>query len=299
METAKRATIRLDTPSSTNPTNASMKKHVLILLLWLATLNAAIAASPKRIITLNNTLTETVDALGLGKNLVAVDVTSTYPAYVAKLPKASKNRSVSAEGLLSFDPDIVLAAEGGINKEIEYQLTAAGIKVVQIKQLYSPSGTYQLIKDVASALQVQAKGAALIKSLQTKVNTVISFVKQHPKKTKVLFIYARGTGVMMVAGKKTSVDAMISLAGGQNAVTGFDDFKPFTTEALVEADPDVILMFDFGFNSLGGIESILKIPGMLQTTAGKNKRIVQMDSGLLVGFSTRLDQAIIQLHNKL
>ncbi|GAA4916322.1 heme/hemin ABC transporter substrate-binding protein [Mucilaginibacter defluvii] len=275
-----------------------MKKHIVILIL-LATLQTAMSAPPKRIITLNNTLTETVDALGLGKNLVAVDVTSTYPAYVTKLPKASKNRSVSAEGLLSFNPDIVLAAEGGINKEIEYQLTAAGIKVIQIKQVYSPAGTYQLIKDVAAALQVPAKGSALIKLLQAKVNKAISFVKQHPKKTKVLFIYARGTGVMMVAGKKTSIDAMINLAGGQNAVTGFDDFKPFTTEALVEANPDMILMFDFGFSSLGGTESILKIPGMLQTNAGKSKRIVQMDSNLLVGFSTRLDQAVIQLHKKL
>ncbi|MCC8407520.1 ABC transporter substrate-binding protein [Mucilaginibacter sp. UR6-1] len=276
-----------------------MKKYIIIICLLLATLQTAIAATPKRIITLNNTLTETVDALGLGKNIVAVDVTSTYPAYVQKLPKASKNRSVSAEGLLSFSPDIVLAAEGSVNKEIEYQLTAAGIKVVQIKQVYSPAGTYQLIKDVAAALQVQAKGAALIKTLQAKVNKAINFVKQHPKKSKVLFVYARGTGVMMVAGKNTSVDAMISLAGGQNAVSGFNDFKPYTTEALVEANPDIILMFDFGFSSLGGTESIIKMPGMAQTNAGKNKRIVQMDSNLMVGFSTRLDQAILQLHGKL
>jgi iron complex transport system substrate-binding protein len=275
-----------------------MKKYIIIICLLLVTLQTAIAAAPKRIITLNNTLTETVDALGLGKNLVAVDVTSTYPAYVQKLPKASRNRSISAEGLLSFSPDIVLAAEGSVNKEIEYQLTAAGIKVVQIKQVYSPAGTYQLIKDVAAALQVQAKGATLIKMLQARVNKAISFVKQHPKKSKVLFVYARGTGVMMVAGKNTSVDAMISLAGGQNAVSGFDDFKPYTTEALVEANPDIILMFDFGFSSLGGTESIVKMPGMMQTNAGKNKRVVQMDSNLLVGFSTRLDQAILQLHSK-
>jgi iron complex transport system substrate-binding protein len=275
-----------------------MKKYIIIICLLLVTLQTAIAAAPKRIITLNNTLTETVDALGLGKNLVAVDVTSTYPAYVKKLPKASRNRSISAEGLLSFSPDIVLAAEGSVNKEIEYQLTAAGIKVVQIKQVYSPAGTYQLIKDVAAALQVQAKGTALIKTLQARVIKTISFVKQHPKKCKVLFVYARGTGVMMVAGKNTSVDAMINLAGGQNAVSGFDDFKPYTTEALVEANPDIILMFDFGFSSLGGTESIVKMPGMMQTNAGKNKRVVQMDSNLLVGFSTRLDQAILQLHSK-
>ncbi len=277
-----------------------MKKYIITVFMLAITIIQSIAAGPpKRIVTLNGALTETVNALGLGKNIVAVDITSTYPAYVTKLPKVSRNRSVSAEGLLSFSPDIVLAPEGSVNKEIEYQLTNAGIKVVQIKQNYSVAGTYQFVKDVAAALQVPAQGTALLKSMQAKVNKATAVVKQQQKNTRVLFIYARGTGVMMVAGKNTSIDAIITLAGGQNAVSGFNDFKPFTTEALVKANPDMILMFDFGYSSLGGAESILKMPGMLQTNAGKNKRIVQMDSGLLINFSTRLDQAILQLHNKL
>ncbi|NHA02746.1 ABC transporter substrate-binding protein [Mucilaginibacter sp. HC2] len=256
-------------------------------------------AQPKRIITLNGALTETVDALGLGKSIVAVDVTSTYPAYVNTLPKVSKNRSVSAEGLISFSPDVVLAPDGSISKEIESQINAAGIKLVRIKQFFTIDGTYQFIKDVAAAVNATAKGDVLIKQTKDKVTKALTSVKQQPKNTKVLFIYARGPGVMMVAGKNTHIDAIISLAGGKNAVSSFNDFKPYTTEALVEANPDVILMFDFGFSSLGGMESILKIPGMAQTNAGKNKRIVQMDADLLINFSTRLDQAILQLHSKI
>jgi iron complex transport system substrate-binding protein len=275
-----------------------MKKYLILLFMAFAAIQTS-AALPERIISLSGALTETVDALGLGKKIVAVDVTSIYPAYANNLPKVSRNRSVSAEGLLSFSPDIILAPDGTVSKEIESQLTAAGIKLVRIKQVYSTAGAYQFIKDVAAALQVPAKGAALVKTTQAKVNKALSMVKQHKKNTKVLFIYARGTGVMMVAGKNTSLDGIISLAGGHNAVNSFNDFKPYTTEALVEANPDMILMFDFGFSSLGGTESILKIPGMLQTNAGKNKRIVQMDSGLLINFSARLDQGILQLHNKL
>lgn len=256
-------------------------------------------AQPKRIITLNGALTETVDALGLGKSIVAVDVTSTYPAYVNTLPKVSKNRSVSAEGLISFSPDVVLAPDGSISKEIEAQINAAGIKLVRIKQVFTIDGTYQFIKDVAAAINATAKGDALIKQTKDKITKALALVKQQPKNTKVLFIYARGPGVMMVAGKNTHIDAIISLAGGKNAVKSFNDFKPYTTEALVEANPDVILMFDFGFSSLGGMESILKIPGMAQTNAGKNKRIVQMDADLLINFSNRLDQAILQLHSKI
>jgi len=276
-------------------------KRYFYLLLFIAglTLHSKAQAQPKRIVTLNGALTETLDALGLGKSIVAVDVTSTYPAYVNTLPKVSKNRSVSAEGLISFSPDVVLAPDGSVSKEIESQINAAGIKLVRIKQIFTLDGTYQFINDVAAAVNATAKGDILIKQTKDKVAKALALVKQQPKNAKVLFIYARGPGVMMVAGKNTHIDAIIGLAGGKNAVSSFNDFKPYTTEALVEANPDVILMFDFGFSSLGGMDSILKIPGMAQTNAGKNKRIIQMDADLLINFSTRLDQAILQLHSKI
>lgn len=257
------------------------------------------AAAPKRIITLSGALTETVDALGFGKSIVAVDVTSIYPAYVAALPKVSKNRTVSAEGLISFKPDLVLAPEGSVSKEIAYQLQSAGINLVNIKQDFSVNGSVAFIKAVAAALQMPAKGEALAKQTLAKVNKALADVKKSNKTPKVLFIYARGTGVMLVAGQNTNIDAIISLAGGKNAAQGFDNFKPYTTESLIEANPDVILMFDFGLSSLGGADAVLKMPGVAQTNAGKNKKIVQMDGELLINFSVRLDQAITGLNKNL
>jgi iron complex transport system substrate-binding protein len=265
---------------------------LLLIGLW------SVAASPKRIITLDGALTETVDALGLGKNIVAVDVTSSYPTFIAQLPKVSKSRSVSAEGIISFSPDLVLAPEGTINKALSFQLESAGIRVVSIKQAYSVDGTYAFVRAVAAAVGNPAKGEELVKGIKTNINKSLNLVRINKKSPKVLFIYARGAGVMMVAGGNTSMDAIIQLAGGKNAVSGFDDFKPYTTESLVAANPDVILMFDFGFKSLGGAESILKMPGVSITNAGKNKRIVEMDGNLLTGFSVRLPQAIRELNAK-
>jgi iron complex transport system substrate-binding protein len=283
--------------------NSPAKKTGLVkgifLLLLIGLSIQTFAVTPKRIITLSGALTETTDALGFGKNIVAVDVTSIYPAYVGSLPKVSKNRSVSAEGLISFRPDLVLAPEGSVSKEIAYQLKSAGITLVNIKQEYSVSGSIVFIKAVATALQSTEKGEALAKQTQAKIDKALAAVKKTSKMPKVLFIYARGTGVMLVAGQHTNIDAIITLAGGRNAAQGFNDFKPYTTEALVEANPDVILMFDFGLSSLGGADGVLKMPGVAQTTAGKNKRIVQMDGELLINFSVRLDQAITMLNKNL
>lgn len=277
----------------------SLKMTKISLLFFLMMLGiTAIAQPPKRIITLSGALTETVDALGSGAKIVAVDVTSTYPAYINKLPRVSQTRSVSAESLLSFSPDLILTPEGTINKATEFQLKSAGINVITIVQEYSAKGATKFIRQVSSATGAQTRGEELAVQTEQNLNKALDAVKKNPKKPKVLFIYARGTGVMMVAGKDTSMDAIIRLAGGRNAAEGFSKFKPYTTEALINANPDLILLFDFGYKSLGGMNSILKMPGVGLTNAGKNKRIVEMDGELLVNFSSRLPQAITQLNNK-
>jgi iron complex transport system substrate-binding protein len=103
----------------------------------------------------------------------------------------------------------------------------------------------------------------------------------------------------MVSGTGTPVDKMISLAGGKNAVSDFEDYKPLTPEALIKGNPDVILMFDSGLQSVGGAEGVLKIPGVDKTNAGKNKKIISMDGALLSGFGPRLGEGIYQLNSLL
>lgn len=268
----------------------------MLLLLPLVFL---VEAAPKRIITLNSALTETVFALGFGSSIVATDVTSESPAAAAKLPKVSKNRSVSSEGLLRYKPDIVLVIEGEVSRAVIQQLGTAGIKFVAIRQQYSSKGALNFIQDVANALDEEDRGKTLVNTTQKVLQEVeLTIKKQSFTKTpKVLFIYARGTGTMSVAGKGSSIDEIIKLAGAQNAVQEFADFKPYTTEALVSANPDIILMFDFGLSSLGGKEAMLKLPGVRLTNAGKNKRIIQMNGPLLINFSSRLPEAIQELHS--
>lgn len=279
--------------------NRYLKMYKIVVTLLLITLGQTVSAGvAKRIITLSTALTETVDALGYGPQIVAVDVTSAYPAYVSKLPKVSKDRAISAEGIISFSPDLVLAPENMISKSLESQLKSAGIKLVVIKQEYSARGALAFIRQVSIAVGNPAKGEQLAKQTELNVNKALEGVKKNPKLPKVLFLYARGTGVMMVAGKDTSMDAIIRIAGGKNAANGFSKFKPYTTEALINANPDIILMFDFGYKSLGGINSILKMPGIMLTNAGKNKKIVEMDGDLLVNFSVRLAGAISELNSK-
>lgn len=270
---------------------------------WMLTLVAcclpvALLAQPKKIICLSAAITETVRALGMGKNIVAVDVTSVWPQEVNQLPKVSRNRSVSAEGITSFRPDLVLVPEGDLSREVLSQLKSVGIHVAQIRQDYAAAGAMAFIRKIAGSLDRKAAGEVLAKKTEASLQTTLK-QRKTGKAPKVLFIYARGSGTMSVAGKGSSIDAIIHLAGGKNAIQDFSDFKPYTTEALVKANPDIILMFDFGLSSLGGKDAVLRMPGVNYTAAGKNKKIIEMDGPLLVNFSTRLPEAIRELNARI
>lgn len=277
------------------------KKIMLWLFVLMCSLQGLLAGdTPRRIITLSSALTETTDALGLGPQIVATDVTSEYPAYAKQLPKVSRNRSFSVEGILMYRPDIVLVPENDIPRNIASQLKKAGVRLVTFRQEFSVKGASQFIAEVAAALQVTEKATSLIRETAIQLQSIRNTIATNKaKEIKVLFIYARGTGVMSVAGKGSNMDAMIQLAGGRNAVQEFADFKPYSTEALIKANPDVVLLFDFGASSLGGKAAILKMPGMSLTNAGRQQRIIEVDGPLMVNFAARLPAAIKDLHDKL
>ncbi|WP_044198306.1 heme/hemin ABC transporter substrate-binding protein [Dyadobacter tibetensis] len=272
----------------------SIKYHrsllVCLLLFWSVEVNAA------RIVSCNGTLSEIVAGLGLAGELVGVDVTSTYPESLHNLPKIGHNRSFNAEGILALRPNVLIYSDQSpVSANVLQQLRASGIAIVAFKQQYTKAGTIALIRAVGRYFKKSKEAEKMVAELEKSLKTVMKPTK--PK--KLLFIYARGTGTLMVAGQETSLDEIFTLTGHQNAVQGFSDFKPLTAESLVMANPDVLVLFDSGLQSLEGPEGLLKIPGVSATNAGKNKKIVSMDGQLLTGFGPRLGQAAMELSQKI
>ncbi|WP_299452494.1 hemin ABC transporter substrate-binding protein [uncultured Microscilla sp.] len=253
--------------------------------------------SPLRIVSLNGTITEVLCALGYEQNIVGVDVTSTYPRAINKLPKIGHTRNMQAEGIISLKPSLILGKTEELKPELIQQLKATKVDLELFKLDYSVQGAKQLIKDIAQKLP-PTNGVA-IETLIKQIDQSLAKLEKLPNTPKVLFIYARGAGTLMVAGKNTPVQKIIEMAGGQNAINDFDNFKPLTAEALVKANPEVILMFESGLKSLDEGKGLLKVPGVANTNAGRNKAYVAMDGQLLTGFSPRLGQAVYTLNQKL
>ncbi len=252
------------------------------------------SASENKIVSLNGAITETVAALGKGGEIVGRDVTSTYPADLTAKDLGHVGRGMTIEGLMSVNPTLIIGTSKEENPDLMAKIKESGIKLELINQEYSVEGAKNLIKKVAEIL-----GVAETQSLIDKIDADVAQITPIEKKPKVLFIYARGAGNLMVAGTGTPMEALVKIAGGENAVTDFADFKPLTPESLVQGNPDVILMFDSGIQSMGGVDGILKVPGVEQTNAGKNKKIVTMEGGLMSNFGPRVGEAALDLNKKL
>lgn len=249
-----------------------------------------------RIVSLGGPVTEIVFALGAGDRVVGVDTSSTYPKdAVEALPKVGYQRRLAAEGVLSLKPTLVLATDQAGPPEAIQQLRDSGVTVLILKAEESVEGAKAKIMGFGQALGKTAEAEALIKQLDEDIEQANALLKQVQSQPKVMFIYARGAGTAQVAGTNTGAHAMIELAGAKNAVTEYERYKPLTAEAAVAAAPDVILMLSGGLESVGGVDGLLKEPGIAQTPAGQNKRIVDMDDEYLLSFGPRMGKAVIDL----
>ncbi len=258
-------------------------------------LTAGARAYGQRIVSTDGTISEILVALGLESRLVGVDVTSTYPSTLQKLPRIGHNRNINAEGILALKPDVVtVSSKGMVNPAVTEQLKTAGRKVIVFDQEYSPEGAKKLIREVGAAFNAGPAAGRLARKLDQELRQIKA--PKTPK--KILFVYARGSGTLLVAGQGTAVDQMIRLTGHRNAAQGFRDFKTLTSESLVTANPDVVLMLDTGLESLGGINGALDIPGFRMTNAGRNRKVITMDGILLMGFGPRLGLALTELSAK-
>lgn len=253
--------------------------------------NTAVEGQP-RIVTIGGPVTEIVFALGHGAQVVGTDTSSTYPPEVSALPKVGSHQRVSAEAVLALRPTLVLASEQTPRSALE-QIEAIGVPTAYVDEVTSADQVGARIRAVAVALGRGPEANELaLRAARELADARAPRVASAPR---VLFIYARGASVVSVAGTETAAAAMIELAGGINAVTEFDGFRPLSAEAVVAARPDVLLMMPSGAESLDGDDGVFALPGVALTPAGKQRRLIEMDGQLLLGFGPRTGEAVRQL----
>ena len=255
----------------------------------------ALAETPSRVIAAGGSVAEIIHALGAGDLLIARDTTSSFPPEVETLPDIGYVRTLSAENLVAMDPDMIIAEHDAGPPEVLEVLMRTGIPLVMVPQALDPDGVTAKIAAVAVALNLPDKGQALQDSVAAKLDEARAAGAALPAAPRVMFILSMQGGRLLVGGAGSSAEAMITLAGGTNAVTGLDGYKPLTDEAAIAAAPDLILMMDRGGDHAVTLTDIAAHPALRLTPAGAEGRVVTMDGLYLLGFGPRTGDAALEL----
>lgn len=243
--------------------------------------------APVRVVALGGDITEIVYALDAQNQLVGVDSTSLWPEAATKLPDVGYVRQLAAEGVLSLHPQLILATHDAGPATVVTQLHDAGVRIVSMPVTRTPETVVAKVRQVGAALDRESAANALAAKLQAQYADLFKAVAAMPRHPRVVFLMSAGEGGPKAAGKDTAADSAITLAGGVNAGQDFTGYKAVSPEALAGLAPDVILLMRERENDVGGVDGVLKLPGIAMTPAGRARRIVFVDGQALLGFGPR------------
>ena len=273
-----------------------MKTGLTLLLLLI--MQPVAGETGKRLITIGGALTEIVYQLGKEALLVGSDTTSYYPAAAEQLPKVGYQRTLSAEGILSLNPDLIIYTDEAGPPAVLEQLKMTDVGLLELKAGRSLEDVIDNIKTMAETLDATARGQALIRELMAKKRGLDRAIAAADSAKKVMFILQHRGNTPLVAGKKTAADSIITLSGADNAVTDYEGYRPLTPEAAITQAPDIILITRQTLEHTGGQANLLKAPGLALTPAGIRGHVIAMDALLMIGFGPRIVDAALELHER-
>lgn len=255
-------------------------------------------AAASRVLCLGGSLTEIAFALGAGDRLVARDTTSAYPAAALALPDVGYLRALSAEGVLAIAPDLILAEPDAGPPEVVDVLKKSGVKWVSVGDNYTPEAIISKVLTVGAELGLPDRAAILAAALERDLAALAAKSESiaEADRRRVLFILSAEGGKILAGGAATSANGIIAMAGGVNVATGFDGYKPMTDEAVLAANPDVILMMDRGGDHSAANSDLFALPALASSSAAKADAVIRMDGLYLLGFGPRAPQAALNLH---
>ncbi|MEM9514193.1 MAG: ABC transporter substrate-binding protein [Actinomycetota bacterium] len=253
--------------------------------------------SADRIVPVDGDLAEIVWALGLGDNVVATDISATYPEAADSSTKIGYQRALSPEPILEQEPTVVLATEVAGPPETLADLERTGVPVVIVPTPPTADGPATKIRAVAAALGVPDRGEELAAQVEGEIAAAAARVDGSIESPRVAAMYVRGENVQLVLGAESGVGWVIDEIGGVNIADelGVADAEAITAEAMLVAAPDVIIVPSAGLESVGGVEGLLAIQGLSQTPAGQSGRVFAYDDQYLLGNGPRTGQLIDQM----
>jgi iron complex transport system substrate-binding protein len=259
---------------------------------------AASTTTPQqeRIVSVSKQLTEMIFALGAENRLVGVDLSSTYPAAAKKLPTVGYHRLLNAEGIISLKPTVVYSDGNVAPEAVITQVQKVGIPIKEFTPSKTIPETCQLLQQLGDEFKQRPQADKLAQQLTADMAKAAANAKQYPDHPKVVIIhYGLQKNIYLAMGQKSTGTQMVAWAGGVNSLNAAEGMKPISPELIAEAQPDVILATDFGYDRQGGLEKFKQLPGVALTPAAKNNRIYRVEEHDMVYLGPRTGQNVLML----
>jgi iron complex transport system substrate-binding protein len=257
----------------------------------------------ERAVVISQAYTEIIWALGAQDHVVGVDYSSTWPPEVKNVTTVGYHRALSAEGILSLKPTVIVT-DGNIGPP---QV------VEQLKQLHVPFKTFAakndslegakaLMREMGAYFHKEARAEELCRKLDADMARALEEAKQHADRPRVAVIhYGRASNIYLLVGASGGGDAgaagqMVRWAGGEMAILQAGMQRMSSPEIVARANPDVVLMTEFGYDRLSGSkDKILELPGVSTSDAAKNGRIYRVEEHDLMYFGPSTGEGVQKL----
>ena len=247
------------------------------------------AAAGDRLVVLAEGASDIVAALGFGAQVVGRGMTGETS--LPDVPVVAPAHAVNVEAVLATRPTRVIADAQVAPAAALDQLARAGVDIRFIPVADSFASARERLDAIADLLGMRVDSSAWFPAPRTTADG-----------PRVAFLYLRGTSaIYLVGGQGSGADDVIRAAGGIDVgrEQGLGPFTPLTPETLAATDVDVILVMTRGLESVGGIDGLLALPGVAQTQAARERRVIAVDDDVLLSFGPRTPALVDRLADAL
>src|SRR5690348_6266815 len=269
---------------------ARARASLLLLAVVLGACGRTSTRSGERVVCVSKQINEFLYDIHAESVLVARDLTSIYPPAITRLPSVGYHRALSAEGIVSMRPTMLLT-DGNLGPEtVVEQVRKVGIPVVVLTPGSTLDSAQLLMQRLGTEFHHEAQADSVVATWKQQMSVVLrdSTKWAAGRRPRVLVMHF-GQMVNDYLGLKrgSTADQIIQWAGGVNAIDSTGGMLRLTPELIAKAAPDIIIATDVGYDRVGSPEKFAELPGVSLTPAGKAKRIYRVDETEVMYYSPR------------
>src|SRR5919205_1810663 len=217
--------------------------------------NAPSQSKDERYVVISPIYNEIIWALGAQDKVVGIDLSTTYPPEVKNVQTVGYHRALSAEGILSLHPTVIIHDNNIGPPQVVEQLKGLNIpmKTFDAKN-DSVEGTKALVREMGAYFHKEDRAEELCRTLDSQMAASLERVKQYTDHPKVAVIhFGRASNIYLVVGRGGSGDGgaasrMVEWAGGEMAIETKGMQRMESPETIAQANPDVVLVTDYGYD---------------------------------------------------